>query len=271
MTALTERAASAELPLLAARGATVHRDSVEVVAGADLAVNAGEVVALLGPNGAGKTSLLRAAMGLLPVTAGEVVLGDRASHVMSARERALRVAYLPQVRTLAWPARVRDVVALGRFAYGVGLSARSRDDDKAVDAAMAAAQLMHLADRRADTLSGGEAARLHCARAFASDAPLLLADEPTAGLDPRHQLITFALLRRYAAAGRGVLVVLHDVNLAARFADRLVWMHQGQLLADGAPAATLTIENVEQVYGVRARLVEDPASPLPLVMMEATL
>ncbi len=258
--------------LLAARGVDVRRGDKAVVTGANLELSSGQVVALLGPNGAGKTSLLQAAMGLVPLAGGALHLGGTPTEALSARERALRVAYLPQLRTLAWPARVRDVVALGRFAYGVAFgSSLSAEDDKAIDDALAAADLTHLADRRADALSGGEAARMHCARAFASDAPLLLADEPTAGLDPRHQLTTFELLRDYAAAGRSVLVVLHDVNLAARFADRLVWMHQGRLVADGPVAQTLTVAEVERVYGVRARLVEDPQSPVPLVLMDTSV
>lgn len=221
-----------------------------VVRGASLRLAGGELVALLGANGAGKTTVLRAVLGLTPRCAGSVRIGSDDLARLDPPVRARRVAYLPQIRPLAWPVRVRDVVALGRFAYGAALSRLAGADAAAVARALAACDLEQLADRPCTTLSGGELARVHVARALAADAPFLLADEPTAALDPLHQYQVMRLLRAAATAGRGVLVVMHDAALAARAADRLLWMADGRIVADGPPAATMTAAHLAEVYGV---------------------
>lgn len=217
-------------------------------------LRARELVAVLGPNGAGKTSLIRAALGLENLSSGDAYLGDRAVGSLSPIERARLVSYLPQVRPLAWPNRVRDVVALGRFSHGAALANLKDVDADAVEQALLDCDLSHLSDRRVDTLSGGELARVHCARAFAAGAPLLVADEPIAALDPRHQFRILDLIKAYVEKGGGALVVLHDVELAARYASRLIWMKAGQIVADGAPEATLSAARLEAVYGVRAKV-----------------
>lgn len=219
-------------------------------------LGAGELVALVGPNGAGKTSLLRAALGLVRPGAGQARIAGQISTSLSAIQRARLVSYLPQARPFAWPMLVEDVVALGRFAHG-GLPARLRAPDReAVARALAACELADLADRPIDRLSGGEQARVHLARALAAETPLLLADEPVAALDPRHQHRVMALLRAAAASGTGVLVVLHDLDLAARYADRLWWIKDGALIADGTPRDTLTAERVATHFGVDASIIE---------------
>lgn len=229
-----------------------------VVDAANLLLRAGELVALLGSNGVGKTSLIRGALGLLRADGGRALLvdamGKRDIAAMPSTERARAIAYLPQTRPLAWPARVRDVVALGRFAHGGPLGRLSQADRAATERALAACDLAALAERRCDTLSGGELARVHIARALAAEAPLLIADEPVAALDPLHQHRVMALLRTAADRGGGVLVVLHDLALAARYADRLAWMKGGRILADGPVAQTMTAARIAQVYGVRARV-----------------
>jgi iron complex transport system ATP-binding protein len=225
-----------------------------IVDGASFALAAGELVALLGPNGAGKTSLVRLALGLLPSPPGAVTIDDAPLAGLDAAARARQLAYLPQQRPLAWPQRVRDVVALGRFAHGVALGRLGGADADAVARALAACDIAPLADRPADTLSGGEMARVHLARALAAEAPLILADEPIAALDPRHQHEVMALFRGFADRGGGALVVLHDLALAARYADRLIWMKDGRIVADGPVAATLTPARIAEVYGVRARI-----------------
>lgn len=225
-----------------------------LVEAASFRLGAGELVALLGPNGAGKTSLLRASLGLEKRAGGDARLGGTDCARLSPIERARRVAYLPQRRPLAWPARVRDVVALGRFSHGAALGRLRGADLEAVDRALAACDLVHLATRRTDTLSGGELARVHCARAFAAEAPLLAADEPVAALDPRHQFRIMDLIRAFVETGGGALVVLHDIALAARYASRLIWMKDGRILAEGPPGDMLTPERLEAVYGVRARI-----------------
>lgn len=224
----------------------------DVLCGASLTVGSGELVALLGPNGAGKTMLLRAVLGLVGRSGGSVHAGGDDPARLTPAERARRVAYLPQSRPLAWPVRVRDVVALGRFAYGASPGRLSGEDAAAVDGALSACDLCALADRSCDTLSGGELCRTHVARAMAARTPLLLADEPTEALDPLHQHQVLSLIRGYADAGNGALVVLHEVALAARFADRLAWIRGGRIVADGPPEETLTAEHMAEVYGVRA-------------------
>ncbi|MCG8443446.1 MAG: ABC transporter ATP-binding protein [Caulobacterales bacterium] len=237
---------------LAIRDLTVRAGASALVDGASLAVEPGELVGLLGPNGAGKSTLLRAALGLVAPTSGAAAVDGEATAAMSPTARARRMAYLPQMRPLAWPNSVRDVVALGRYAHGAALGRLSGADRAAVEEAITACDLAHLAERATDTLSGGELARVHCARAFAAEAPLLIADEPVASLDPRHQFRVMDLIGRFVAAGGGALVVLHDMALAARYATRLVWMKDGRVLADGPPADTLTAERLAEVFAVRA-------------------
>ncbi|MEM8981741.1 MAG: ABC transporter ATP-binding protein [Pseudomonadota bacterium] len=237
---------------LSTKALSVVRTGKTLVDNAELRCQPGEFVALLGPNGAGKTTLLRAALGLVPRTAGSATLSGDDTAQLSPQERARRASYLPQRRPLAWPSPVRDVVALGRFAHGAALGRLGDTDEQAVAAALAACDLTALADRATDTLSGGELARVHFARAFAAQAPLLIADEPVAALDPRHQHRIMELVHDFVKGGGGALIVLHDVALAARFADRLVWMRGGRLIADGPPDETLTAERLADVYRVRA-------------------
>ena len=199
-----------------------------------LAVAPGEMVALAGPNGSGKTTLLRAALALVPRTAGEVSLFGEDPADLTPAARARSAAYLPQSRPLAWPSRVLDLVALGRFAWGVAPGRLGRTDAAAVERAMRSCDLEALAEREANTLSGGELARVHCARALAAETPLLFADEPVEALDPRHQHRIMRRLRRYVEDGGAALVVLHDVALAAAFADRIVWIREGRILGGGA-------------------------------------
>ena len=148
---------------------------------------------------------------------------------MTPRRRARQLAYLPQNRPLAWPSPVRDVVALGRFAHGAVLGRLRGADRTAVERALAACDLQQLAGRSTATLSGGELARVHCARAFAAEAPLLIADEPVAELDPYHQFRVMDLIRAFVTEGGGALVVLHDLTLASRYASRLIWMKGGRI------------------------------------------
>jgi len=237
---------------LAVQNLSVVREGVILVDDVSFCCRTGELVALLGPNGAGKTTLLRAALGLVAPTRGAAMLAGDDTQTLSPRDRAHRASYLPQLRPLAWPSPVRDVVALGRYSHGAALGRLGDTDQRAVNAALVSCDLEALADRATDTLSGGELARVHFARAFAAEAPLLVADEPVAALDPRHQHRIMELVRAFVDKGGGALVVLHDIALAARFADRLLWMHGGHVVADGAPAETLSAERLADVYGIRA-------------------
>ncbi len=244
------------MSLMSLADLTVFRGRRAVVTGATLAVAPGEVVGLVGPNGAGKTSLLRGALGLLPVR------GRASLAALPPAVRARAAAFLPQTREIAWPVTVEDLVALGRLPHrapGAGLAAADR---AAVAAALAAVGLAPLARCRATELSGGEQARALLARALAQETPLLLADEPVAGLDPAAQLAAMATFRALAGRGRAVLVSLHDLGLAVRHCTRLVLMAGGRILADGPPAAVLTPAALAEVFGVRAYFAQTPEGPV---------
>jgi iron complex transport system ATP-binding protein len=219
------------------------------------ALPGGALVALLGPNGAGKTTLLRAMAGLAP-HAGTVRLDGADAAALPPMARARAMAYLPQGHQAHWPLAARDIVALGRYPHRVDPSRLSPADTAIVEAAMARADCAAFADQNVQTLSGGERARVMLARVFAVEAPVLLADEPTAALDPRHQIGVMEALRAEAARGALVVAVTHDIALAARFADRVLLMADGAVAADGAPDAVLTDDRLRAVYGVAARMVE---------------
>jgi iron complex transport system ATP-binding protein len=233
---------------------SVRLGARRAVEGISLSVGGGDIIALLGPNGAGKTTLLRAAMGLIVLDAGEARLRGADPRAMPARVRATRAAYLPQRPQAIWPVSVEALVALGRFAYGAApLSLRDKDQ-AAVDRALIACGLDAFRARRIDEISGGERARAHLARALAQEAPLLVLDEPTAGLDPAQALSVADILRAHAAAGGACLFSTHDVGLAARVAGRVLLLREGRAIADGAPQAALTPEALEAAYGRKGRL-----------------
>ena len=241
--------------LLRARDVSVRLGDATVVERAAVTLHAGELVALVGPNGAGKTTLIRALAGLLPAE-GEIMLGDRALELMGNRERARAVAYLPQGHVFHWPMQVAAVVALGRHPHMDPFSTPSPADRAAVSQALERTTTAAFAERFVTTLSGGERARVALARALATQAPVLLADEPTASLDPRHQLVVMELLRRAARDGGAVLAILHDLTLAARFADRVLVMDRGRIVADGPASAALSPQRIAQVFGVDAISVD---------------
>lgn len=222
----------------------------------DLTLEPGEFVGLIGPNGAGKSTLLRTLAGALP-HGGELTLGDRPLAGYSARERARRIGYLGQDRHVAWPLIVADVVGLGRIPYRVPLSRESDADRQAVARALRLTNLEDLASRPSDRLSGGEVARMLLARLIAQETPILLADEPIAGLDPAHQLATVQIFADMARAGHTVLASLHDLTLAGRWCDRLILLEGGRIVAQGAPEAVLTPERIAETYGVEARFDSD--------------
>lgn len=251
------------LALLEARDVTVRLGHAAVVENASLTLRAGELVALVGPNGAGKTTLMRALSGLLPA-AGAIGLGGAALETLGRRRRARAVAYLPQGHVFHWPMQVETVVALGRYPHGDPFSTPSPQDRAAVSYALERTATTAFAGRSVITLSGGERARVALARALATEAPVLLADEPTASLDPRHQLIVMDLLRQAARDGGAVLAILHDLTLAARFADRVLVMEGGKIVADAAPAEALSPQRIAQVFGVDVIAVDTGEGMVPL-------
>lgn len=237
-------------------GATATLGGRTVLDGVDLAVAVGELVAVVGPNGAGKSSAIRALAGLLPLTAGQARLGADDVAGLSPRARAERAAYLPQERRIAWNLPAVEVAALGApflgAAEGLALA----------QAALVEVEAGHLADRGVAEMSGGERARVLLARALAAGARALLVDEPIAGLDPEAQLMVLERLKARAGAGQAVLVSLHDLSLAARYADRVVVLDGGRVVADASPMAALTPEVMARVFGLTARWVEGPDGPL---------
>lgn len=224
-----------------------------VLEAASLVVTAGEVVGIVGPNGAGKTSLLRAGLGLLPVTAGQARLSGRLVGALKPDERARLVGYLPQERRAAWNLPARMVAALGASDLS------ETEADALARACLTRVGAGDLADRGVLDMSGGERARVLLARLLATRAPLLVADEPVAGLDPDAQLLTLDLLRAEAAGGAAVVVTLHDLGLAARTCDRVVVISRGRLVADGAPRQALSSEVLAEVFGLDGEFVETPA------------
>lgn len=240
--------------LLEMTNVSVALGATRALEGFSLRVGGGDIVALLGPNGAGKTTMLRAGLGLLPST-GAIALAGRDPRRLDARTRALSAAYLPQRPQSVWPISAEALVALGRFAHGAAPERLSAADKSAVDAAIEACGLQALRTRRMDELSGGEKARVHLARTLAQGAPLILLDEPTAGLDPAQSSKMAGVLRTVAQGGRGIVLSTHDIALAANLADRVVVMREGRTLAEGAPAATLTPDVLAAAYDHKAELV----------------
>lgn len=233
------------------KDATARLGVRPVLDGVGVALRPGELVALCGPNGAGKTSVLRAALGLMKLDAGEAPLAG-----LPDRARAEQAAYLPQDRRIAWNLPTIEVAALGApFLSGDEALERARS-------ALDEVGVGHLADRGVAEMSGGERARVLLARALASPAPMLLADEPAAGLDPDARLLVMERLRARASGDRAVLVSLHDLTLAARFADRVIVLGEGRIVADAAPKTALAPEVLRSVFGLTATWVDSPDGPL---------
>lgn len=232
------------MSLLSVQNLSVTLRNRPVLQDVSFDIKPGEFVGLLGPNGTGKTSLMRAALGLLPAT------GHSSLAEMNASERARAVSWMPQSREIAWPIPVEKLVALGRLPHlpqGLRLPAA---DQALIDQAISRMGLERFRQRAASRLSGGEQARALIARALAQDTPLLMADEPAAGLDPAHQISTMEVFAGLAAEGRSALVSLHDLGLAARHCTRLILLAEGGILADGTPAQVLTPDLMARAFGI---------------------
>jgi len=251
---------------LEARGIAVEAGGRRLLHGVDIALAAGELVGLVGPNGAGKSTLLRALTGMVPLAAGSVTLGGRPLAAIDRRQRARHVAVVQQLPAAPRSMTVAELVLLGRYPH-LGLLGRetARDRDYAAEA-MRRAGCLALAGRELGTLSGGERRRAFIARALAQEATLLLLDEPTAHLDVAAQAELFAVLRELAAAGAGVLIVAHDLTLAAVHCERLLLLAGGRVVARGAPAVVVSSENVARVYGSGVDVIDDPRGGGPLVV-----
>lgn len=255
--------------VIAARDLCVRLGGRRVLDGATIEARAGEVVAVAGPNGAGKSTLLRALAGLIAPESGGVTVSGTALASLDRRALGREIAYLPQERIVHWPMTVETIVGLGRLPHRATTAAESDEDRRAVASAMTDMDVAQFAQRPVTQLSGGERARVLVARALSQRAQFLVADEPTAGLDPAHALSLFSHLGRLASEGRGVIVALHDLSFAARFAHRLVILKEGRVAVAGAPRDVLTPEHLASIYGVKATIGE--IDGLPVVLAHSAL
>jgi len=236
----------------------------------DLDVSSGEVVGLLGPNGAGKSTLLRVLANVLESHSGEVNLDGQLLDTIPRSQLAKRIAYLPQGAECHWPMAVEQVVALGRLPHRRAWAPMSSHDWNCVAQAMATTDVEQFRGRSVGALSMGERARVLVARAVAGEPRILLADEPVAGLDPAHQLEVMAMLERMAADGAAVVVVLHDLTLAARHCSRLALLGSGRLVASGDAGTVLSTEHLRDCFGIRALSGESPEGPFVIPVERIT-
>jgi iron complex transport system ATP-binding protein len=242
--------------LLTAQNLGVKLGGRVVLRDVSLSLSSGRLVALVGPNGAGKTTLLRALAGLVP-SQGEVHIDGDVLSLLPLRARARRFAYLPQGHMVHWPLPARDIVALGRIPHGATDPSRlTPRDGEAVQRAMQRADVLGFSERRITELSGGERSRVALARVLAVEAPVMLADEPTASLDPRYQIDVMTNLRNAADGGMLVIVVTHDLGLAARFADTVLVLLDGKLVAQGPPIEALSEKVMSDVFRISAYRAE---------------
>ena len=250
--------------VIEARGLGVVRDGRQILADVSLEVRTGEVLALVGPNGAGKSTLLGALSGELDYDAGTVLLDGQRVGDYRALELARRRAVLNQANDVSFPFLVREIVAMGRNPWV--RTPRFADDDAAIADAVRTADVGHLVDRRFTALSGGERARVSLARVLAQRTEVVFLDEPTAALDLRHQEDVMRASLALARAGRAVVVVLHDLSLAAAYADRVGMIADGTLAAIGTPNEVLTAERVGRAYGLGVRVYHPTPGSRPVIL-----
>lgn len=253
--------------MLRAENLAVQRGPCTVLADINLELRPGEVLGVLGPNGAGKSTLLGALCGELPPSQGDVWLDQRRLQDWPGSERAQRLAVLPQTSTLNFAFRVEEVVGMGRLPHASG---RVRDAQM-IKQALEAADALHLAGRSYLALSGGERQRVHLARVLAQlwpggEGQMLLLDEPTSMLDPLHQHTTLQATRAFVEQGAAVLVILHDLNLAARYCDRLLLLNGGRPHALGSPEDVLRAEPLQAVFGLEVLVQQHPERGHPLIV-----
>ncbi|MFT4082263.1 MAG: ABC transporter ATP-binding protein [Nocardioides sp.] len=252
---------------LQARGLTVGYGEAPVLHKVDLDVRDGRVTAIVGPNGCGKSTLLRTLARLLKPVSGEVRLDDRPLPGISTKEVARRLALLPQTPIAPDGLLVRDLVGRGRHPHQRWFRQWSPEDEQVVEEALALTDITELRDRPIDALSGGQRQRAWIAMTLAQDTELVLLDEPTTYLDLAHQVEVLDLISRLnAERGRTVVMVLHDLNLAARYSDHMVVMKEGVVVTEGAPAEVLTSTMLAEVFGLHADILADPRTGLPVIV-----
>lgn len=263
---MNHRADAAQVAPLEARGLCLAYDRRNIIVDLDLALPTGKVTAIVGPNGCGKSTLLAGLARLHKPSGGTVLLDGKAINTLPSREVARRLALLPQDASAPDGLTVAELIRFGRQPHQGMFQQWSTEDQRVVDAALAAAELGELAERSLDSMSGGQRQRAWIAMAIAQDTPLLLLDEPTSALDLGHQIEVFELIRQLAAAGKTVVMVVHDLSSACRYADNLVAMKGGAILAEGSPVDVVTAELVQALYGVRCTLLNDPYTNTPMIV-----
>lgn len=251
---------------LETRDLTLGYGERSIVNKLSLAVPPAKVTAIVGPNGCGKSTLLAGLARILAPRSGCVMLDGRIIHEMSTREVAHRLALLPQDASAPDGLTVEELIQFGRQPYRGLMRQWSPQDATIVRAALKATQLETLADRPLDSLSGGQRQRAWIAMTVAQDTPLLLLDEPTSALDLGHQIEVLELVRKLARQGKTVIMVIHDLPSACRYADHIIAMHGGEIIAEGAPGEVVTERLVEQLYGVRCTLLKEPGTGVPLIV-----
>ncbi len=239
---------------LACQSVSLVRGGKQLVNNATLQIGNGELVGLIGPNGAGKSTLLQILAGLIKCDSGDVLLNQRNIHTVKLQERSRYLAWVEQNGAVNWPLTVERIISLGRRPHLGTWQQLTDDDHQAIEQAITDTDCTAIRHQNATTLSGGERTRMLLARALAAQPGVLLADEPVAALDLKHQLKTMHVLRQFSHADRTCLVVLHDLSLAARFCDRLYLMHEGAIVAEGTPSEVLTENNLRTVYGVEVQM-----------------
>lgn len=253
-------------PTLEARGLVVAYDGKVVVDGVDLALPEGSFTVILGPNASGKSTVLRALARVLKPESGDVLFDGRALSEYGSKELARRMGLLPQDAIAPEGMRVADLVSRGRYPHHSALQRWTSADDAATREALAATNTADLAERYVDQLSGGQRQRVWVALLLAQQTPVMLLDEPTTFLDIAHQYELLDLLRALNQQGKTVIAVLHDLNQAARYADNLVLMKEGRVVASGTPSELITAERVGEVFGIDAIVTPDPVTRTPMVI-----
>ncbi|MDP8217024.1 MAG: ABC transporter ATP-binding protein [Candidatus Kaelpia imicola] len=243
-----------------------YKDKI-VIKDINFKVKRGEFIGLIGPNGAGKTTLFKTLMGILRPDRGEILYGEMAIIDIPLKERARRIAFLPQIFETRFSYTVEEFIAMGRFPHQDGLSTYSKEDLERVKDVIGRFSLTDIRDRRIDELSGGELQRVLFAQSIAQDPELLLLDEPTTHLDIGHQLEIMNSLSDLNQEGLTVIAILHDLNISAEFCDRLILMDKGRVARDGEPSFVMDYNIIEEVYNARVVIRENPYSGKPFLIL----
>ena len=245
---------------ISAQGLTYEVEAQTLLDGVDLHANRGQLVGLIGPNGAGKSTLLRAMSGILSCRDGAVRLEGADLQALSSRDVAATLALVPQIAPYTHGFTAIELVLMGRYPHLGRFQIEGSEDDRIARESMRLTVTEQFAGRTLDTLSGGERQRVFVSRALTQQPRVLLLDEPTSNLDVFHQLKVFDLVRRLVDDGLTAIAAIHDLNMAARYCDRLVLLSGGRVLADGTPEEVLTPETIARAFGVRAAVYPDPAT-----------